>query len=476
MPALPRALDRTQAATLLGIGTLTLLLALFVSHFTPGVALAVGLGVALFVVAFVHTEAALHIIILSMLLSPEILLSQPAAAGSLEASRGVAIRIEDVTLVIVGFSWLTRMAVYKQLGLIRQTPLNGAILLYAVSCIVSTGLGILFGSVRPVTGLFFVLKYLEYFVVYFLVVNHLTEERQLKRFLFTVALTTALVSIFALAQIPAGGRVTAPFEGKEGEPNTLGGYLVFMLAILLGLASESPGLYSRLGWLWLSGLAFLPLLYSLSRASWLATLPMLLTLLLTLQRRGLLLGLLSAALLVGPLLAPEAVIQRIRYTYAQPAERGQVEVGGVRLDTSTSARFESWTEGLAGWSQAPIFGHGVTGFRFMDAQYVRVLVETGLTGFAVFVWLLTRLVQQARRSLTAALPGWRRGLAAGYLAGMVGVMVHGIGANTFIIVRIMEPFWFMTGVIVVLGSGWIGHGTTPPAAGSAARLVRVRWS
>jgi hypothetical protein len=476
MPALPRVLDRTQATTLLGIGTLTLLLALFVSHFTPAAALAVGLGVALFVVAFVHTEAALHIVILSMLLSPEIMLGQPAAAGSLEASRAVTLRIEDLTLLIVGFSWLTRMAVYKQLGLIRQTPLNRPVLVYAVSCIVSTGLGILFGTVRPMTGFFFVLKYLEYFVVYFLVVNHLSEERQLKRFLFTAFLTAALVSVIALAQIPSGERLTAPFEGEEGEPNTLGGYLVFMLAIFLGLASESPGLLSRLGWLWLSGLAFLPLLYSLSRSSWLAALPMLLTLLLAVRRRGLLVGLLSAALLVGPFLAPREVVQRIRYTYAQPVEQGQIEVGGVRLDTSSSARIESWTAGLKGWSRAPLFGYGVTGFGFMDAQYMRVLVETGLTGFAVFVWLLTRLLQQGRHTLALALPGWRRGLAAGYLAGLVGLIGHGIGANTFIIVRIMEPFWLLTGIIVVLASGWIGHGPTPPAAGAAARLVRVRWS
>lgn len=475
MPGLPGALDRTQAAALLGVGALTLLLALFVSHFTPGTALAVGLGVALFVVAFVHTEAALHIIILSMLLSPEILLGQPAGGGSLEASRRVMVRIEDLTLVIVGFSWLTRMAVYKQLGLVRRTPLNGPILLYAVSCIVSTGLGVLFGTVRPVTGFFFVLKYLEYFVVYFLVVNHLTEERQLKRFLFTAVLTAALVSLLALAQIPAGGRLTAPFEGGEGEPNTLGGYLVFMVALFLGLASESPGLYTRLGWLWLSGLAFVPLLYSLSRSSWLATLPMLLTLLAVVRRRGLLASLLAAALVVGPLVAPEIVIQRIRYTYAQPAEPGQLEVGKVRLDTSTSARVESWTTGVKGWTRAPIFGYGVTGFRFMDAQYLRVLVETGIFGFAIFVLLLRVVLQQARRALALAPPGWRRGLAAGYLAGLVGLMGHGIGANTFIIVRIMEPFWFLTGIIVVLASGSLG---SPPAATPepTSQLIRIRWS
>jgi O-antigen ligase len=149
-------------------------------------------------------------------------------------------------------------------------------------------------------------------------------------------------------------------------------------------------------------------------------------------------------------------------------------VGNVRLDTSTSARVESWTAGLKGWTRAPIFGYGVTGFRFMDAQYLRVLVETGTVGFAIFVLLLRAVLGQARRALALAEPGWRRGLAAGYLAGFVGLMGHGIGANTFIIVRIMEPFWLLTGIIVVLASGSLGR---PPTAATeaASRLIRIRW-
>jgi hypothetical protein len=38
----------------------------------------------------------------------------------------------------------------------------------------------------------------------------------------------------------------------------------------------------------------------------------------------------------------------------------------------------------------------------------------------------------------------------GYIAGLAAIVTHSIGANTFIIVRIMEPFWFMTGIITVL--------------------------
>jgi hypothetical protein len=38
----------------------------------------------------------------------------------------------------------------------------------------------------------------------------------------------------------------------------------------------------------------------------------------------------------------------------------------------------------------------------------------------------------------------------GLIAGLVGLLVHAIGANTFIIVRIMEPFWFLTGIVIAL--------------------------
>ena len=36
----------------------------------------------------------------------------------------------------------------------------------------------------------------------------------------------------------------------------------------------------------------------------------------------------------------------------------------------------------------PLFGYGVTGFGFMDAQYARTLVESGVVGLAAFLWLL----------------------------------------------------------------------------------------
>jgi Na+/alanine symporter len=43
-----------------------------------------------------------------------------------------------------------------------------------------------------------------------------------------------------------------------------------------------------------------------------------------------------------------------------------------------------------------------------------------------------------------------KGLVMGVLAGFISLLLHSIGSNTFIIVRIMEPFWFLMGLVVVL--------------------------
>ena len=45
-----------------------------------------------------------------------------------------------------------------------------------------------------------------------------------------------------------------------------------------------------------------------------------------------------------------------------------------------------------------------------------------------------------------------KGIAIGFFAGFVGLLFHSLGANTFIIVRIMEPFWFFAGIVAVLPS------------------------
>jgi hypothetical protein len=43
-----------------------------------------------------------------------------------------------------------------------------------------------------------------------------------------------------------------------------------------------------------------------------------------------------------------------------------------------------------------------------------------------------------------------QGMVVGFYAGFWGLMVHAFSTNTFIIVRISEPFWCLAGLTVIL--------------------------
>jgi O-antigen ligase len=407
-------------------------------------------GLVILALSLVSTEIALYILIFTMLLSPEFIVGATEGAS---LGRGVTLRLDDFILVVIGFSWLAKMAINKELGLFLRTPLNRPIAYYLIVCIVSTLLGFIFGRVDLKTGLLYVLKYSEYVIVYFMVANHLKDRKQLRNYVWAMLLTCAIVSVIGLVHIPSGERVSAPFEGRSGEPNTFGGYLVFMICIAGGIYLATESFRKQLFCVFLLLLFSIPLFYTQSRSSYLAAVPAMLSFIWLSKKRY---WVLPVILLIGltlPYIAPDPAKERVAYTFMQGRDRKDVvSVAGVKLDTSTSARVKSWQEAIGDLTEHPILGYGVTGYKFVDAQYVRVAAETGLVGLLTFLFLLATIFREAHRVQQAATDPFNKGLAVGFLAGFIGLLFHGIGANTFIIVRIMEPFWFVAAMVMSIPS------------------------
>ena len=161
---------------------------------------------------FIWPVAGLYLVIFSMLLSPEIITGD--IGGKATLGRGITLRLEDFLLVLIALSWLARGAVDKSMGLFRKTPLNQPIAAYILVCFLATLWGKTTGNVQGKAGFFFVLKYFEYMIVFFMVVNYVNSADQAKRLLFCLFLTCFIVSVYGLIQIPGGGRVSAPFEGQ----------------------------------------------------------------------------------------------------------------------------------------------------------------------------------------------------------------------------------------------------------------------
>ena len=428
---------------------IALLSGFLISQYPPTILIWVTLAFAIFIVSFVNIEWGLYILIFSMLLSPEITIGETAGSS---LSRGVTLRFEDFLLAVIGLSWFAKNAVNKELGIFLKTPLNKPIFFYILACMVSTGIGIMSGGVGAKTGSLFMLKYIEYFIVFFMIVNHVKDTDQIRRFVFCLLLTCFITSIIGILQIPEGARVSAPFEGERGEPNTLGGYLLFIGAIAAGLLIKTEDSKLKHVLLLLIFVIIPPFLFTQSRSSYLGLIPVCFIIGSLARRKIIIIGLLAVAFLLSPLFLPSQVKNRILYTFTQSEESGQVTVGGVRLDTSTSARIATLKEIITDWPKKPVFGYGVTGYGFIDSQLPRVLIETGILGLLAFLYLLYSILKLAICHLKAVKTPYFKGLTIGFFAGFIGLLFHAIGANTFIIVRIMEPFWFFAGIIAVLPS------------------------
>jgi len=414
------------------------------------IALYAVLGIGIFIFAFLNMDFALSVLILSMLLSPEF--GNNTAHG---ADRGVVIRIDDLILGLITASTMMRVAIYKDLGMFIRTPLNRPIFIYLGLSLLATFIGIFNGDVRPLVGILYNVKYLQYFLIFLMVASHVKDLKTLNRYLFVMIFTAIAVSLYAIAQIPSGVRVSAPFEGEAGEANTLGGYLVIMMMMVFGIltGTKTAGKQSRLALLLV--LMGVPFLYTLSRSSWISILPGIIIFTILSEKRKNIIVAVLILLVTVPFLLPSAVYERFEYTFSMDntLRTDVVELGDTALDPSTSARIISWSSTIEQWMEKPVFGWGVTGAGFKDAQYFRVLAETGMAGFVAFMLLMVAIHKMGYgilKQINEKKYPIYYGIVVGYIAGFWGLLVHAIGANTFIIVRIMEPFWFFTGLIILL--------------------------
>src|SRR2546427_7672661 len=220
-------------------------LSLFYDSVDYASSLRIVVGVALLLMAFVSTRLSLYLLVFSMLLSPQFLVGGLTGGGG-AAGRGITLRFDDFLLVVIGFVWIAKTAILKGGTPFLRTSLNGPIMFYIGAAGLATLIGVMSGRVKPMSGFFFWLKYYEYVFLYFMVVSAVTTKEEARGLVIASLVTCFLVSLFAIAQIPGGERASAPFEGETGEPNTLGGYLVFMLAIVVGLLLTSGAVANRL--------------------------------------------------------------------------------------------------------------------------------------------------------------------------------------------------------------------------------------
>ncbi len=423
-------------------------LALFVQHqifHNTNATVALALSGAVFGITMMRVAFGVYVLMIAMLLSPEIEMGDVASG-----ERAFTIRYDDLLIMVIFFGVMLKLAYDGRFSLWQPSPINIAILLYFGLCIVSTLLALdrNLGAWDRRSAFFVMMKMLQYYMVFWLVGQAVTTRIQVRRQLAVYFIVAAIVSVYGIYSIGTTPRVSAPFETGGTEPNTLGGYLVVAMCVALALSTQAPTLARRYFFLGLFALFGFPMLYTLSRASYLAIIMGVLAIG-VMGRKFLLLGALVAVLAVSPLIMPQDVIDRVAYTF-QP-EHGQEVIGGVMVDKSTGERFLIWEKVRFILTLAPIytlFGGGLSWESVRDSQYARVILETGLLGLFAFIFLQWRILKTQREAYRWTEDWVGRGLAMGMFASTLALMVHSMGTISFLIVRIMMPFWVLTAMCV----------------------------
>jgi hypothetical protein len=418
------------------------------NRFEPTHVLIICSGLALAVVSFVRPEIGLLILILGMTLSPEIILVR-------DPSHDVIIRIEDIFLIIVFIAWFTRISVYKQLAEEVRLPLRVPITLYILISIIATSLGVLRGEISFLKSFFYLLKYAEYFLIFFVGVNVIKTERYLKLYLWTLLACCVIITLFVYRHMDITNpyyRASTLFEGaQQSEPASLGGYYLIMLALAMGFIICQPSMRMKSAFMFFFLSILPPFIATQPRSSYFAFVPLLLCAFILSKRWTTLIIISLMMILVIPLitLSPlgKVIERRILYTFATPFSED------IPFEPSTAARVSKWKILVPEWlKDRPIFGYGVTGVGLVDAQIPRVIGETGLMGLAAFAWIFISLWNMTRKNMRTLSHPLAQTISIGFLAGFIGLLVQSIGANTFIIIRIMEPFWILAAIVLVLPS------------------------
>lgn len=424
-----------------------------------------------------RVEVGIFVLLVAMLLSPEIEL-RPGSGGD----RNVNIRYDDILIIVIFIGVMVKLTFEGRLTLWQPSPINAGIVAYYSVCLFSTMLAM--ERNLPAwdrrAAFFVLLKMMEFYLIFFMVAHSVRGSRDLRTPLTLYFIVMLIVSIYGIHSIGTTPRVSAPFEKGGTEPNTLGGYLVVCLCVALGLFIQAPRMHLKLLFLTICGVGLIPLLYTLSRASY-GGLIVGITVIALVSRQYLIIAALVTTLALSSVIMPEVVIERVSKTVQQ--EGGQeVVIGGKELgnvDKSTYERVHVWRKVgyiLSLGANYCLFGGGVSWESVLDSQYARVLLETGVVGMIAFIFLQWRLLKTTRQAYLWTEDWVSRGIALGMFGATLALIVHSIGTISFLIVRIMEPYWFLVALTVSIRNEAIARHTArylarKRAAAQAAKAV-----
>ncbi|NOY74327.1 MAG: hypothetical protein GXP32_00860 [Kiritimatiellaeota bacterium] len=452
------------------------------NSFLP-VLLLIGFIIAL--LAFLYPRIGLFVMLFFFMISTDMQLTD----GMQSAGRTVSIRIEDIVLLLVSGGWLLNRAKTRTLSRFRRVPVNKPIIAMAIMIVAASIFGFLQDTLPLKRGILFTMKRLEYFWLFFMTLNIMETDKEVKTATIVLIWLSALVAVIGVSMyiiMPVsnltGGGTTA--TSGFGRANTLADFFLIVGGVFLGMLIYSDTRRKTIFYLAISALCALVIVMTKSRGAYVSVPPLILTIVAVSKSRKTILTIAVAILL---LLTYQVMLLAIdsmpKSNVSEGAEMlvqkhtGDIEnqfesikdvaMYGPKVDSSFYARYSGWTNNIDEIFSHPIFGHGVGAvpLSYFDCQPVREMYETGLFGFCIFLYMNFAIFMCVLQLFRATDDPFVKGMTCGFLGGHVGMMVHGVSIANFYTIMNMEVFWFVVAMLMVFyHNHQAAHQTTDDAA------------
>jgi O-antigen ligase len=285
-----------------------------------------------------------------------------------------------------------------------------------------------------------------------LVVAALKDVKQIKWVVLLMILAAILVNVSFVHVIQ--GRDLSHFSNELRDAGTLGyagenGFAAFEAEIavfLLALFSFEKSQLRKIGLLMVALLTLYCLLFSFSRGAYAACIGGI-ALLGLLRDRKLLVGVL--VVVIGwQVFLPTSVQERITMTYDKEE--------GV-LDNSAAERVTLWQDAWQLSSKDLVFGTGFDTYGFMHRvenfadthnYYLKVLVETGIVGLLLFLYLLAKFFGQGFALFRSSEDPFLRSLGLGLAAMICCAVAANLFGDRWTYLQVNGFLWVLLGCVL----------------------------
>jgi putative inorganic carbon (HCO3(-)) transporter len=328
-------------------------------------------------------------------------------------------------------------------------------LIFSIYLYVSLWIGTALGNAPPplwLTNLNFV-TWKDYMIIplIFAAAGFVVEDRKAVRM---VVILTAITLIFidrsSLGESMSRTWTNFDENKRSGGPlafgsNQTSAFLVQFAMFFWGFVQFVKRKKIKLIGYSLVGVTILAAMYTFSRAGYIAILFSVLVLGLLKDRKLLLV--LGVFLLVWQSVVPTAVRERVNMT----------ENSNGQLEASAQERVDLWENAERSILSSPIIGNGFATFQLGEHVdnlkdthnwYVKVLVETGLVGLVMALFLLQQLLSLSYRLFKRSSDPLYQGLGLGLLLATCSCIVSNCFGDRWTYVEIMGLLWVLAGTAI----------------------------